>query len=388
VVTAEWLIEPRRPDGVRAADPVSRWAALTVVERYLLPGSWSVTGPVDALADLLTPGSGAVISRGGDQVMSAAATRIERHGDRTVTVSGVSDLALLADRIVYPNPAQAITAQTVDYWTGTGPRETLILDLIDGNAGPGALSARRVPRLRLPTTAGRGGSTSVTARLDNLLTLAGQLAEAGGLTLEVAHVEDGDGPWLDLTIGVVQNRSTTVRFGPAEAGGPGRLTPDWSYAIAAPTVTRAVVAGGGTGSARVFRERADTDAESLWGRRVETVVDQRQTTTSAELNQAGDDALTAGAGPTQVSAAVLDTPDMGYRTSWRVGDLAAVELDSGITIVDIIREVTTTVTVQSGQSTETVQPTIGSPDASALTTPSQRALADALRRLAALERRQ
>lgn len=383
----DWLVEPRDPTGTRSADPAGRWATLTVVERYNVPGSWQLTGPLDALRSLLTPGTGAVISRGGDQVMSGPVTRVDRRGDGTAVITGASDLLWLADRIVYPNPAQAITAQTAGTYTASGARETLILALIGLNAGPAALAARRVARLRLPTTAGRGGTAAVTARLDNLLTLTGQLAEAGALRIDAAHAEDGGGRWIDVAITAVADLSATVRFGPAEEGGPGRLTDDWSYAIGAPTVTRAVAAGGGELAARVFRERPDAGAEALWGRRVEALVDQRQTTDTGELDQAGDDALIAGAGPVEVSATALDSPDLAYRTGWRAGDKVALTLD-GTDVVDVVREVTTTVGVQQGQQTEQVVPSVGSPDASTNTVPSQRALTAALRRIAALEARQ
>lgn len=382
---ADWLIEARAADLSRF-DVLTGWDGLTLVERDSLTGAWQVTGPIGQLRPLLAAGTGAVISRGGDQVMSGPVTGLERRGDGTATVSGVSDHVRLADRVVYPTPAAEVWAQTADVYTATGARETLILNLINLNAGAGALAARRVAALRLPTTAGRGGTATITSRLDNLLTLAAQLAADGGLTIGVGQVEDGTGRHLDVTVRQTADLTATVRFGPPEEGGPGRLAADWSYAVAAPVVTRAIVAGSGTGVSRGFRERSAAAAETLWGRRVESVVDQRQTSNTAELDQAGDAALADGAGPTTVSATALDTPALGYRADWRVGDKVTVTLD-GVDVANVVREVTTTVTVQSGQQTESVAPAVGTGDASKVTTPSQRALVGALRRLAALERR-
>ena len=387
-VVADWLVEVRTESTLQRQAVLTGWASLQVIERYNTVGSWQLAGPIDAVRPLLGAGLGVVISRGGVQVMAGPATKLVRSGDGTATISGADDLVYLADRIVYPNPAQAITGQTIDYWTATSTaRETIIINLIKANAGSAALVARQVGNLRVPATSGRGGTATVTARLDNLLTLVGQLAEAGGLRVATVHTESGGNRYRDVVVTATADKSGYVRFGPAAEGGPGRLAADWSYTVGAPTVTRAIPAGGGEGAARIFRERADAGAETLWGRRVESVVDQRQTTATAELDAAGDDALTNGAGPTELSATVLDVPDLGYRIDWSCGDKVAVTVD-GVTITDLVREAATTVAAQSGQQTETVVPTVGSAaDASALTPPSQRALTSALRRLAALERR-
>ena len=74
----------------------------------------------------------------------------------------MGDLQLLWDRICWPTPASAWTSQTSAYDVQTAVHETRILGYILRNAGSAAYNSgandRRIPHLRLPTTAGRGTS--------------------------------------------------------------------------------------------------------------------------------------------------------------------------------------------------------------------------------------
>jgi hypothetical protein len=104
--------------------------------------------------------------------------------------------------------------------------------------------------------------------------------------------------WLDVRVEDAPDLTAWARYGTPTSGGPGLLAPDWQYSLSVPTVTRAEVAAGGLGAARILREEDDADAEALWGRRIEALVDQRQTTDAAEIAQAGQDAVTEGVGQT------------------------------------------------------------------------------------------
>lgn len=396
----DWQIHPRNADLSRTFDPISGWAQLVLVERHNTPDTWTVTGPASALS-LFTPGMGCILDQNGAQVTSGQATGISRSGTvvngrpvESMTVAFASDLAPFGDRIVRPTPAKPLTAAITTfpdaYDLRSGAVETLILGYINSHIGAGALADRRLARLRLPTSQGRGGTTQVSGRLDNLGVLVQSLAEAGNLRVTVQHVEDVDGAWLDLVIELSRNLSDNVRFGTAESTSAGLIS-EWSYDISAPTSTRPMVGLGGELEAREFLELRDTAAETLWSRTVETFVDQRGIAPDsedklAEATRAGQEALDAGKGPVKVSFVPLLGPDLVYRRDVRVGDIVGYDLPGLDPAEDKIREATTTVSVEPSQATERVQVVVGTPDAPQ--TRSQQQAAKALRGITAIERAQ
>lgn len=182
--------------------------------------------------------------------------------------------------------------------------------------------------------------------------------------------------------------SNDIRFGTAESTAAGLIT-DWDYEISAPTVTRPLVGLGGDLAAREFLELRDAAAESLWGRSVETFVDQRSIATDsadklAEATRAGQEALADGKGPVSVSFTPALGPDLVYRRDVRVGDVVGYDLPGLEPAQDKVREATTTVSVESGQATERVSVVVGTPDAP--TTRSQQQTAKALRAVTAIQR--
>lgn len=206
-----WDIHPRNADLSRTFDPITGWSSLPLVERHNSPDTWTVTGPA-AVLSVFTPGMGSIVDRDGEQVTSGQVTRIRRTGSteggrvaETMTVAFASDLAALGGRIVRPSPSHALTVGAIGtfpaaYDLRSGIVEDLILGYVNSNIGPAARPDRRLPRLRLPASQGRGGTTQVSGRLDNLGVLVQSLAEAGDLRVRIVHTEDADGPWLDLTI--------------------------------------------------------------------------------------------------------------------------------------------------------------------------------------------
>jgi hypothetical protein len=379
-----WTVRARTLD-LRLTDHI-RFTQLSLVERYNQPDTAVLQGTIADLAPLLAPGMGAVLYDGPTLRTSGVVTDLERHGDGTAQVTLAGDLIHLWDRIAYPNPAQAFGSQTTDYDVRTGARETLLLAYVNANAGPGALAARQVPRIRMPGNQARGGTVTVRARFDKLGELAATLAEAAGLRLRVLYspaMTIGQG-WLDVRVEDAPDLTAWARYGTPTSGGPGLLAPDWQYSLSVPTVTRAEVAAGGLGAARILREEDDADAEALWGRRIEALVDQRQTTDAAEIAQAGQDAVTEGVGQTSVQVNLLDARGVEVGSTVPVGARVTATLD-GLVVRERVREVTTTVAVQSGAATVTVEPVFGTSD-TATKSANQMQLAKALRRISVLER--
>jgi hypothetical protein len=381
---ATWVVQPRSPDGHRLT-ALSLWNSLTVTDRFNAAGPFSISGPERQLRPLMAPGMGVVLSRGPAQIMSGQVTGWELSGDGNATVAGWDDRIWLgggdADdrgRIVYPDYTKPIISQEVTKAEFTGVREDLIVNLINQNAGPAALLARRVPRLVVPASLHRGGTTKLTVQLDLLHKTIATLAEQASLNVRVVHDESTGTPRLLVVITPVQDVSARVRFGPVGQGGSGTLGDGWSLRVAGPTMTDAVV--GGTKplpqnatdddltnyedpdsdvDLRQYRTVADgSGAAAAWGRRVEGFVDASGTNVPAELDQAGLDGIGEATERREFSGTLVDTPTVRYGRDWFIGYRVGV-IAGGSEFADVVREVVTTVQAQDGQQTERVEAAVG-----------------------------
>lgn len=393
-----WELWPRDKGLGRTQDPLSGWSKLVLIERDNVPDTWTVTGPARTMS-VFQPGMGLIVDVDGAQIVSGRVTSVSGGGSNRngrqveeLTVGFASDLDVLGWRTVLPSPlhplSPVINTMPEAYDTRTGTAETLLLGYIGAHAGAAASLPRRVARLRLPASQGRGGSTQVTGRLDSLGLLVRDLAEAGDLRVRVVHAEDAGGAWLDLVVDEVADLSDDVRFGSAGSASAGLIS-DWSYEISAPSVTRAIVAGAGELTSREFVQLVDADAEALWDMAVEQVVDQRHVDPDsadrlAEYTRAAQEALAEGAGPTKVSFTPTLGPDLVYRRDVRVGDVVGYDLPGLPPAAEKIRQATTTVVQSQGQATESVKVVVGTPDAP-LTYP-QRQAARALRAVSTMQR--
>lgn len=394
-----WDILPRNADLTRTADPLSRWHHLEVVERHNVGDTWTIRGPADVLG-VFTPGMGSILYEDDEFVTSGRVRKIRRvrtadpdTGQVTngLEVGFVSDLDQLARRLCFPVPSHDLTTTVSTFSAShdvrTGAVETVILGFVAANAGPAApITRRRVPGLVLPTSLGRGGTTTVKARMDNLGTLVHDLAEAGGLLVDIVHDESTGTPRLLLTIDTAPDVSDDIRFGDVDSLAATAFVTDLEYAIEEPSITDAVIFAAGEEEAREGARFADNAAATLWGVRSEVLIDQRQTDDQDEIERAGANALEDGAGPTVIRFDVVDTGDVQYRREYAIGTRVGVDLP-GIDMADIdttVREVTSTASPDTATTRRTVA--IGSPGASANTTKQAQMLSRALRRISTLER--
>jgi hypothetical protein len=400
-VVSRWEIHPRNADLSRTLDPVSTWEQLDLVERYADPTTWVLKGPASALS-VFTPGMGCILDKiDGDvstQVSSGQVRVIERAMEvdedtgqviDNMVLGFVSDRDDVFSRLAFPVPSKVLTTTpstfTASHDVRTGAVETVLLQYIAQNLGPAApVANRRLSALVLPTTLGRGGTTTVSARMDNLGRLVADLAEAGGLLVDVAHDESTGTPRLLLTVAAVTDRSANVRFGPAGTTATGSIS-SWSYKLEAPELTRAVVFSANELEAREATQFSDSAAESLWARSRELLVDQRQTDDADEITRAGTEALEEGATPVTVEFTVMDGPDVVYRRDYFVGDKVGVEIPGLPDEVsdNVVREVTTV--VRPGEADQ-VSVVIGSPGAATKSTKQAVRLNKALRDIALLKR--
>jgi len=387
-----WRIEVRDVD-LEVVGQCDVWTALTVTLRHRAAGGWSLAMPAGhAQASLFTEGSGVIVWAPwstDDPVFSGPVTRLTAVTPGTsepamLTVEGLDDTALLADRIVLPDPTSDPDDQGADaYYTTSGAAEGVIRTLVNVNAGDGALTARRLcdadPLGRLLTPGDLVGTTrNVTARFDNLLALCNEVASTDNLTLRLFQPAGVADRYLDVAETV--DRTASVRLSqPA-----GTLT-SATAVLAAPSATHVLVAGGGEGEARVLVERSDAGLVTTWGRRVEQFRDARDTTDLTELGERGDETLAEAAATAGITVEPSDLPSRGFGVDYNLGDTVTVEV-GGVTYAEVVTSVTIEVTAGGGTVT---RPAVGDPDIADGRTPViYSRVRDLTRRLEALERRQ
>jgi len=295
-------------------------------------GTWKVRlHASSAMADLLrTPGYGLVVTGPTGVIMSGptASTVLNQSEDDpqgTWTITGFDDSIILADRLAYPTPASAdVTAQTQAYDVRDDVAETVIKGYVNANLVTGP-SIRQVANLTVASDQARGSNVYGVARFETLQELLHGLAQTGGLGY---RIEQSD---ASLVFDVYEpvDRSALVRLDIDN----GRLT-SADYQVEAPLVTRAIVAGAGEQEERLFYEGTltqSTDAETLWGRRIERLIDARTTQETDEFAQEASEALIDD-GKTRVALTVTPTDNvtMLYGQDWGLGDTLTVTVGSTI----------------------------------------------------------
>lgn len=291
-------------------------------------GSWSLTLPYNhSLGEYLRqPNYGLVLTGPNGQTLisgptlSARLSQTQDNIEGNWEITGASDDIVVAEHLAYPKPSTAdVTAQTDDYDDRSGEAEFVIKSYLEANIGSLAPTVRRVPNLVVADNQGRGAVVSAAARFDNLQSLIYQLAQVGGIGYQITQVADE----LVFEVFEPQDRTSTIRMDIEN-----RKLTSAIYSYGTPTVTRAIVGGKGEAKNRTFIERTSAEsleAESVWGRRVETFVDARNANNVNELNTAGDELLVdRGKTITEMSVTPSDDVNMVYGVDWFVGDRVTV----------------------------------------------------------------
>jgi hypothetical protein len=353
-----------RDPNLKRLGQVTDYTDLTVVPRYNAIGAMTMGISADSpFAPLLIEGNGLIVkTAAGDTVLSGPIRTPDWQrsttdgGSGKLTVGAVSDDELLARYTCWPVPTAAIGSQTTSvYKIDTASTETGMRDLVNLNAGPGAQASRKNPLLTLATNGLHGPAlTREVNQFDNLLTVLQDIAAAAELGFRVIQV----GSSLQFQVFQPADRSGTARF----SFGLGNLT-DASYTTTPPTCTRAVVVAGGSPSPRVCKVYDRTDP--LWpGLVLEQFVDQTSVDTAsvdlaAQMDQAGNEALTNGAGQGSLAISPIDLPLLRYGRDYNVGDTVAAQLRGGTWYTDVVQEVTLT----SSATESTTKATVGNSSA-------------------------
>jgi hypothetical protein len=347
-------------------DPITDWVTLDVTIKLNEPSTGLFTAPAyPAIYDQLAAGHRVVIMRYVDDGDGSGYTGTlliagpieqwlyersddgENAGVGKLTVNFADDIAKIVARQTYPNPAQTAAGQTSDVWSYTGNAETALRTLVDLNAGPGALQARRIPQLVLGTAAGVGTAVTVVAdRMQPIGDVMRQIADVGGrLVFTTTQV----GTAIVFAVAAPVDRTNTVRFG----FGIGNLK-YVSYEVNAPKATTVIVGGQGEGADRVLDERQNTTEETTWGRYERLL--SRPGTSETLLDDA-DKELADNAATTRLASNVADTADQRFGVHYTIGDIVTVETLPGQQISDQVLTVHLQAWPTSG---EYVQATVGS----------------------------
>lgn len=365
MASAEYIVLITDKNLTVVGDPIVCWTQLDITLRFNEPGSGLLITPgYPWLIAQVAAGNRVVVVRDGSVLISGPMEKWqhersddgENAGDGKLTVTFADDFALIAARCTYPNPAQTPDTQTSDFWTFTGNAEAALRALVNLNAGPGALVARRVPQLALGTLASVGSSVTVNAtRMQPLGEVARKIAEVGG---GLGFRARQSGTQILFEVYQPPDKSGEVRFG----FGLGNMR-YISYEVTAPTVTAAIVGGQGEGSDRFMTERLNAGEISTWGR-FERLTSRPGSKPLAELQDDGDIALIEGAATNRLATNVADTPDQRYGTHYVLGDIVSLESWPGQQVTDLVRTVHFQVYATAG---EYVSATVG--NQAALTDP-------------------
>ena len=295
-------------------------------------GSWTIALATDHPMTklLLTPGSGIIVSTKEDTLFSGPALGPELSASSTdpagtLTISGITDDILLADRLAYPQPSNVDpTKQTEAHDVRKGVAETIMRQYVSWNCGPSAPTGRQDPYLTLASDEARGPVLTKSARFPALIDLVNEIAAAGNLGWRV--IQRGSGRVFEVYS--ITDRTARIRLDLKN-----NTLSSEKVTVTPPSATRVLVAGQGEEVDRRFYEGTNDiskAAEAEWGRRIEVFVDQRQSDDTNEYVQKANEVL-ADKGSTLVAVELvpMDNSTMVFGKDWNIGDLVATDTRFG-----------------------------------------------------------
>ena len=286
------------------------------------------------------------------------------------TVTGVGALERLSWEDAWPDPGRDLNDQPVLFDTDPapykGPAETVIKQLVAANTVPivasgGSWIRSGVSSIVVPASTGLGGIVTARPTGDGLLELVQKLAAVGGVGVALNLVRrPGSASRADLTLQVWQPRDLTAStLLTTETG----TLAAWKQSATAPTLTRAIVNGGGTGGVdRIRRVVTTPDSEAAaaaWGGHRTAWIDGPSSFDPAELDQAGVEAILAGASTQHVSVTTGDVEGQQAFRDYQPGDRVPWLIRDAVPGAAPISSIPVTVDDQG----ITCGATIGDPDA-------------------------
>ena len=292
-------------------------------------GTWQMVIPSNhPLSRRMNDGWRVIIQDNGQTVLSGPMTELQMDGASTYTLTGVSDLQHVQDRLLFGDPSKVWTQQTAEgKYARSGPAETVIRDIVHTNVGTGAIAARRQDGFTATSSQGRGKNVKINDRDKKLLDVLRPLARSGGVTFDAMQEDDGR---IVFRFRMPVDRSRYVRFternGGLEEGSTSRVSPTLNYSMAA---------GKGTGT---YLNRREYQRASSWGRHIEEFLDQTSTDDDPEIKQAADEALDEGREGATASIKAKEVPGHRFGVDFWLGDTVTVEIGAA-TVSEPVRQV-------------------------------------------------
>jgi hypothetical protein len=254
-----------------------------------------------------------------------------------ISLSGADYLAIVGNRIAYPNPAALWTAQTATATDAVSamPLETAIKHYVSRNVGSAALAARQHTLLDIATDQARGPNVSYTVKFGtgvdlNLMDIIRALIAQAATPMGVLITRNPSTHRLLFDVYIPRNLSGKAWF----SEDLGNL-PAINFYIVDPTCTDALIQG----SASFISQTAS--ATTQWNK-TELFTDDSSETDANNLRTVASTALLTGArGPT-MSATVSDSPYLTFGRDYGLGDIVSLEVRPGAVYSDVISSVTLT----------------------------------------------
>lgn len=337
-------------------DQFEATVGFNVLGRFVLNYSYDerhLTSDAAALIDAMQPGGGVVVKREGAVIFSGPILRRRESwaaGKRALEISGTDDNWVISTRLCLP-VVDGSPFSSASHDVRVGAAETIMVEYVDYNMGPSAMSARQVAGLTIGADLGRGGIVTARARFCSLLEMLQAIALAGGgLGFKMAQTTGaGVNPALTFTVYEQDDKTSTVRFG-TELGN----LSSWGLLEDVPSGNVVYVGGQGELTARAFVERLDQQSMMDYGR-IEFFKDQRNEANAAQLAVWGDAELQAAGAGITIEAKAVETDYPVWGVDYDLGDIVTVIVD-GMRYTETIRSVT----IKMTQQTVSVQPIIGS----------------------------
>lgn len=300
-------------------------------------GIAKLTLPVDhpkaiLLTELATTGMArAVFEEDGEHRLSGPCQFIEAQGPTSegrIVFTFDDDFQELRDILGWPVPGAALTAQTAEYHTLTGPAETVVKTLVQLNG---------VTRLGKPITIapdlGRGQTITVAMRFHPLYDKLVPVLDAAGIGITIK--QSGAGLLLDCYEPEPYPLDLTEQAG---------IVTDYRWTFRPVAATDVVVGGKGEAVEREFRSFTDAPRIAALGRRIEVFRDARDSNSevlaereAVYAERAAETFAETKALP-GVSISLSETSNFRYGGDrLNVGSRVRVKLGTGLIIEDILR---------------------------------------------------
>jgi len=374
-----------RDSDLKLVGEIDDYTRLEMVPRFNVTGAFildvsAASAKIPLLDPQQNPGGGIIIlPEGGTTALMSGRvagfswSMSEDDGIGRVTVTGKDDMRVLDQRLVYPVPGSNIPSQgaTAFYNVSgaTDALETIMWRLVNLNAGPGALVARRVPHMVMTTDAERGEATAFrySFRFETVREALELVARAaptdlpgpttrGGLGFRVVQVP---GHQLEFQIYETVDRVKTAKF----SLDIGNLT-DAEYSVTAPTATNAIL---GAGRSATFTDGPQVAANLYEVSRTDDwfpdeyaevfsdfgEIDPAASDITERLQTAADAVFDTAAGQVGLSITPVDTEQLQYGRDWNVGDIVTCKVPY-LTIQEQVREVKLVTEAASGLQAEAV----------------------------------